>query len=188
MAVASRTFDELQRALVQSRALTDAAEAHGTLVGSLCAAPCSLADWLAEILPEGRAEYSAADSLRAVFESTSGALVDGELGFAPLLPADDAPIGDRALALGEWCQGFLYGLGSGVAVPEASELPGDAAEVLRDMTEITHVDVDPEDDPETSEAAYAELVEFVRVGVQLLYDQLQPMREPRVGASRETLH
>jgi uncharacterized protein YgfB (UPF0149 family) len=188
MAAASRTFDELQRALVQSRALTDAAEAHGTLVGSLCASSCSLADWLAEILPEGRAMDSAADSLRAVFESTSGALVNGTLAFAPLLPTDDAPIGDRALALGEWCQGFLYGLGSGVAVPEAAQLPGEAAEVLRDMTEITRVDVDPDDDPESSEAAYAELVEFVRVGVQLLYDHLQPLRGPRVAGARETLH
>jgi uncharacterized protein YgfB (UPF0149 family) len=188
MAAASRTFDDLQRALVQSRALTDAAEAHGTLVGSLCASPCSLTDWLAEILPEGRADSAAADSLRAVFESTSGALVDGALAFAPLLPADDEPIGDRAVALGEWCQGFLYGLGTGVAVPDASSLPGEAAEVLRDMTEITHVDVDPEDDAESNEAAYAELVEFVRAGVQLLYDHLQPLREPRVTGFPETLH
>ncbi len=110
------------------------------------------------------------------------------MSFAPLLPTDDAPIGDRTLALGEWCQGFLYGLGSGVAVPEASGLPGDAAEVLRDMTEITHVDVDPEDDLESNESAYAELVEFVRVGVQLLYDQLQPLREPREDTAPETLH
>ena len=188
MAAERRTFNDLQRALVQSRALTDAAEAHGTLVGSLCATICSLTDWLAEILPEGRAETGAADSLRAVFESTSDALVGGEMGFAPMLPTDDAPIGDRATALGEWCQGFLYGLGTGVAVPETSSLPGEAAEVLRDMTEITHVDVDPDDDPESNEAAYAELVEFVRAGVQLLYDQLQSLREPRAAASTETLH
>ncbi len=187
MAEASRTFNELQRALVQSRALTDAAEAHGTLVGSLCASHCSLADWLAEILPEGRAESAAADSLRAVFQSTSDALLGGMLGFAPLLPADDEPIGERTLALGEWCQGFLYGLGTGVAVTDASLLPGDAAEVLRDMTEITHVDVDPEDDLESNEEAYAELVEFVRVGVQLLYDQLQAARTPREAAPG-TLH
>ncbi|HTQ37145.1 MAG TPA: UPF0149 family protein [Steroidobacteraceae bacterium] len=188
MATASRTFDELQRALVRCRALADAAEAHGTLVGSLCASPCSLGDWLAEILPEGRAEHSAAESLRAVFESTCGALVDGALSFAPLLPADDAPIDARALALGEWCQGFLYGLGTGVAVPDAAQLPGEAAEVLRDMTEITRVDVDPEDGTESNEAAYAELVEFVRVGVQLLYDHLQPLRAPPPAANRGTLH
>lgn len=188
MAATTRTFDELQRALVQSHALTDAAEAHGTLVGSLCASRCSLQDWLAEILPDGRANDGAADSLRAVFELTAGALVDGELGFQPILPTDDAPIGDRTVALGEWCQGFLYGLGSGVAVPDPDSLKGEAAEVLRDMTEITHVDVDPEDGDESNEAAYAELVEFVRMGVQLLYDHLQPLREPPPRGPREVLH
>jgi uncharacterized protein len=181
-------FDELQRVLSQSHALTDAAEAHGTLVGSLCSMQCSLDDWLAEILPEGRADELCAESLRAIFDTTCGELDDSAMSFQPLLPGDDAPIGDRTSALGEWCQGFLYGLGTGTALPEASGLAGEAAEVVRDMTEITHVDVDPDDDPETNEAAYAELVEFVRVGVQLLYEHLQPLREPVPAGTRETLH
>lgn len=183
----AQSFNELQRVLVQSHALTDAAEAHGTLVGTLCAMPCSLNDWLAEILPEGRADQMSAASLREIFDSTSGALGDGELGFSPLLPHDDAPIGDRTAALGEWCQGFLYGLGSG-ALPDPATMQGEAAEVLRDLTEITHVDVDPEDGIESNEAAYTELVEFVRVGVQLLYEHLQPLREPRPAGPREVLH
>jgi uncharacterized protein len=178
MVVHTHTFDDLQRLLVQAHALTDAAEAHGTLAGALCATRCSLSDWLAEILPDGRSEGLAAASLRAVFDSTAGALIEGRLDFQPLLPDDEAPIAERTAALGEWCQGFLYGLGTGVAVAHADSLQGEAAEVLRDLTEITHVDVDPADDEESNESAYAELVEFVRVGVQLLYDHLQPMREP----------
>lgn len=189
MSLSAHNFDDLQRALVQARALTDAAEAHGTLVGSLCASRFTLADWLAEILPEGRADGMAADSLREVFAETANALVEGAMAFQPLLPADDAPIGDRTSALGEWCQGFLYGLGTGVAVPDPASLSGDAAEVLRDMTQITQVDVDPADDDESNEAAYAELVEFVRVGVQVLFDHLQPLREPPpAGPSPERLH
>lgn len=188
MAVPVHTFDDLQRALVQSHALTDAAEAHGTLVGSLCASRCTLTDWLAEILPDGRAEGLAARQLREVFDATSGALLEGAMGFEPLLPTDDVPITDRTAALGEWCQGFLYGLGTGVAVPDPAALRGEAAEVLRDMTEITHVDVDPADGAESNEAAYAELVEFVRVGVQLLYDHLQPLREPPPDVAPERLH
>lgn len=184
----AQTFDDLQRILMQAHALTDAAEAHGTLVGSLCASRCTLADWLQEILPDGRAEGLAAADLRAVFDSTSGALVEGEMEFQPLLPADDAPITERTTALAEWCQGFLYGLGTGVSVPEASTLEGDAAEVLRDMTAITRVDVDPADGAESNEAAYAELVEFVRVGVQLLYDHLLPLREPPAPQPGERLH
>jgi uncharacterized protein len=188
MALATLTFNELQRALLQSHALTDAAEAHGTLVGSLCASGCSMHDWLAEILPEGEASGEAANSLQAVFDATNDALGDDAMSFQPMLPSDDDPIAQRTSALGEWCQGFLYGLGVGVAVPDVSRLPGEAAEVLRDMTEITHVDVDPQDSDESNEEAYAELVEFVRVGVQLLYDQLQPLREPPRPISRETLH
>lgn len=184
----TRTFDDLQRALVQSHALTDAAEAHGTLVGSLCTGRCSLHEWLGEILPEGRAATLAAESLREVFESTAGSLRSGAFDFQPLLPADDAPISDRTAALGEWCQGFLYGLGTGVAVPEVSNLEGEAAEVLRDLTEITHVDVDPADGDESNEAAYAELVEFVRVGVQLLYEHLQPLRDAPAREPQERLH
>ena len=70
-------------------------------------------------------------------------------------------------------------------MPDAASLQGEAAEVLRDMTEITHVDVDPADDAESNEAAYAELVEFVRVGVQLLFVELAPARgeEPEPGAA-----
>ncbi len=188
MALSTRTFIELQRALTQSRALSDAAEAHGTLVGSLCATRCTLDEWLAEILPDGRAEQGAAASLQEVFDATREALGDSAMTFQPLLPSDDDPISDRTEALGEWCQGFLYGLGTGVAVTDAAALQGEAAEVLRDMTEITHVDVDPDDTEESNEVAYAELVEFVRVGVQLLYEQLQPLRDPSPHRPREVLH
>lgn len=188
MSESALTFDDLQRVLVQAHALTDAAEAHGTLVGALCTAEYSLGDWLGQILPDGRAEVAVAAHLRAIFESTCGSLGEGTLSFAPLLPADDAPISDRTAALGEWCQGFLYGLGSG-ALPEGSALQGDAAEVVRDFTEITHVDVDPDEDEERNEQAYAELVEFVRVGVQLVYAHLTPLREPPPSASTgELLH
>jgi uncharacterized protein YgfB (UPF0149 family) len=50
------------------------------------------------------------------------------------------------------------------------------------------VGVDPDDGTESNEQAFAELVEFVRVGVQLLYEQLQPLREPAVSTARESLH
>src|SRR5688500_12956799 len=73
----AQTSDALQRVLVQAHGLTEAAEAPGTLVGTLCASRCTLSDWLAEILPDGRAEGLAAADLRAVFDSTAGALVEG---------------------------------------------------------------------------------------------------------------
>jgi len=99
------------------------------------------------------------------------------MGFTPLLPEDAQPIDARAAALGQWCQGFLYGLGAS-ALSDARELRGDVGEVVRDLTEITHVGVDARDSLESNEGAYAELVEFVRVGVQLLFDELESLRAP----------
>jgi len=37
---------------------------------------------------------------------------------------------------------------------------------------------DADDDEETNESAYVELVEYVRVGVQLAYEELAPLRTP----------
>jgi uncharacterized protein YgfB (UPF0149 family) len=44
------------------------------------------------------------------------------------------------------------------------------------------VGVDPDESEEENEQAYAELVEFVRVGVQLLFDELAPYRQPQTAA------
>jgi uncharacterized protein YgfB (UPF0149 family) len=43
--------------------------------------------------------------------------------------------------------------------------------------------VDSTQDEESNEAAYAELVEFVRVGVQLVYEELGVLRPPAAPAS-----
>ena len=92
-----------------------------------------------------------------------------------LLPSDAQSLESRTAALAQWCQGFLYGLGSG-SIPDVGGLPGDVGEIVRDLTEITRAGVDDGDGEESNEGAYAELVEFVRVGVQLLFEELAPVR------------
>jgi uncharacterized protein YgfB (UPF0149 family) len=170
------SYVAFQQALSQSRSLSDAAEAHGTLAGALCAARgFRFEDWLAEILPEGQAAPAADDMLREVFAATGVALDDEELSFQPLLPADQDPLDARTAALGEWCHGFLYGLGAG-ALPDLKGMQGEVGEILRDLTEITHVAVDAQSGEEANESAYVELVEFVRMGVQILFEELRPLR------------
>ena len=156
--------------------MSEPAEAHGTLAGSLCTAVTyRFEDWLLEILPEGRAQAAAAAALREVYARTAQALVGVDATFDLLLPEDEQPIDARAAALAQWCQGFLYGLGSRV-IQDASGLPGDAGEVVRDLTEITRVGIDDGDSLESNESAFTELVEFVRVGVQLVFAELEPVR------------
>lgn len=180
-------YAHIQSTLAASHALADAAEAHGTLAGALCAlVPYRLEDWLAEILPEGVPAASAAPALQTLYQATVAALTDRQMEFDLLIPGEDRPIEERTQALTAWCSGFLYGLGSsGTADPQ--RLPGDIGEIVRDLTEITRADVDAADSAEANESALAELVEFVRVGVQLVFDELEPLRE-RHGARDQVLH
>ena len=176
-------YDYIQQLLLQERSLADAAEAHGTLAGCLCAVQgYRLEDWLREILPEGRATPGTTAALEELFTATTAALLQPDMEFELLLPADEQPIEVRTAALAQWCQGFLYGLGAG-AVPDVSELPGEVGEVVRDFIEISRAGVDSSQDEESNEAAYAELVEFVRVGVQLLYEELGVLRPPPTPAA-----
>jgi uncharacterized protein len=176
-------YSDIQQLLLAQRSLAEAAEAHGTLTGGLCAtAEYRLDDWLREILPEGRADPAAAAALHQLYAATAGALAEPDMQFAPLLPADAQPIAARTAALAEWCQGFLYGLGAG-SIPDAGRLPGEVGEFVRDLAEITRASVDASQDDDSNESAYAELVEFVRVGVQLLYEELAPARRAPPAAA-----
>lgn len=171
-------FDDLDQAFSQGNAPVDPAEAHGSLCGALCAVPgYRLQDWMDEVLPDATrgSALRARNLLQAVFDETAQSLGGGEMDFAPLLPDDESALEARVEALAEWCGGFLYGLGVG-RVPSLDTVPGEVGEVLRDFTEISKAAVGAEAE-ETNEAAYVELVEFVRAGTQLVYEELAGHRD-----------
>jgi uncharacterized protein len=171
------SFSEIQRVLADERSMTDAAEAHGTLAGALCTSSTyRFEDWLQEILPEGRAQPISTGALRGLYFLTTETLSSAEMSFEPLLPEDAQPLDERAAALSQWCVGFLYGLGSG-SIQDVSKLPGEVGEVVRDFDELTRVGVGTGESEEENESAYVELVEFVRVGVQLVFEELESLRE-----------
>ena len=175
-------YSHVQQLLAQEHSLADAAEAHGMLAGCLCAAAgFRFEDWLKEILPDGRAAPAAAASLQELYAATAAALLQPDMEFELLLPADDEPLATRTAALARWCQGFLYGLGAG-AIPDMKQLPGEVGEIVRDLSEITRAGVDADQDEQANESAYAELVEFARVGVQLLFEELAALRRPSTSA------
>jgi uncharacterized protein len=183
-------YAQIQRLMSECRAVTEPAEAHGSLAGALCATDdYGVEDWLAEILPEGAVpEETAVLSLRALYEATRAALTDTQMQFDLLMPDDDEPIERRAEALTLWCNGFVYGLGSGGA-PDPERLPGDAGEIVRDLAQIMRAGVDEREGIEANETALAELVEFVRVGVQVVFEELSALRQPLpTRPSRLQLH
>lgn len=188
--MSSTAFYDLDETLRRAGAACDAAESHGTLCGALCAGVDSEAAWLDHILDEargsGEAQQACRRALLALCDETRHKLRAGVLEFSPLLPEDEAGLADRTDALGEWCQGFLYGMGLAGARLDTEELSEETGEVLKDMGQIAQAGFDGEDSEE-DETAYAEIVEYVRVGVQLLYEELQPSLKATVMPPPDTL-
>lgn len=160
----SANFEACREVLDEAEAAADPAEAHGILCGLLCArntpAP---SEWAAEVLGDAAASAACRGWFEQALAEAGAALESPDCTFVPLLPDDGRPIDERVAALGRWTSGFLYGIGLGGALePEAAR-----DEVLADFAELARLDPDCEAD-EDSERGYAELVEFLRVGVMLI--------------------
>jgi uncharacterized protein len=171
------TFPEIARVLAGAGSAVPAAESHGCLCGALCtSADYTLDRWLEEIVPATPAVAEAdTGTLQLLFADTLRALRGEEMEFEPLLPDDDSVLAERTAAISEWCHGFLYGFGT--SRRGAAELPPDVDEILRDFAEIGRAGVDSGEAGEGEEEAYAEVVEYVRVGVQLIHDELADARD-----------
>jgi yecA family protein len=176
-------FDELDAALHRCGASWDAAQSHGLLAGRLTVAGVAAGpDWLLQVL-EGTAENDALRQetqrmLDALYQGTFWALSERLSEFTPLLPGDESDAESRTRALAHWCEGFLHGLVSSehgeTLKKRLAEEP--LADIIRDMLQITRAAVDEESDDEVNEAAYAEIVEYVRVAAQLAYEELSDIR------------
>lgn len=179
-------FEAVEQALADGGSAVHAAEAHGCLCGALCARRVYLpAEWLEELLadpddPQAPAEVSG--PLAELYERSGADLAGDDLHFALLLPDDQAALQERVAALSEWCQGFLYGFGASGTLPR-TDLSDEVQEFLTDLAELTRVDAQSEMG-ETEEEAYAELVEYVRMGVQLIFAELSAARagQPSSGS------
>lgn len=95
----------------------------------------------------------------------------GECDFYPLLPNDDEPLNQRTDALAEWCQSFLFGLAAG-GIKDFSTLPDQVGEISRDLVEFSQARHNSLEEDEQDEFAHVELVEYIRVAVQLIFEEL----------------
>ncbi|MCH8504282.1 MAG: UPF0149 family protein [Ectothiorhodospiraceae bacterium] len=183
MAVDLPAFADLEQALTDVGAAIGASESHGVLCGALSAsADAPAAAWIAQVLdgtePTGEPARRCLEALALTYQATREGLEDSNMDFQLLLPADDAAPGVLAEALGAWCTGYLFGLGSSERKMDDAALPADVREALGSLAEIARVDSEAAE--ESDQDAYQELVEFVRVAVLLVREQLQPVkrREP----------
>jgi uncharacterized protein YgfB (UPF0149 family) len=160
------------------------AELHGLLLGRSCAgAGFELEPWLRDAaeLIDSEPQEQVRQALIGLQEMVKGELSGSEVTVILLLPTDEAPLAERAQALGEWCQGFLAGFG--LAAGDMA-LSAEAIEVLQDLASIAQVQ-DALDESEDGENDYMEVMEYLRVAPLLLFTECA---KPLAAVPKPSLH
>ncbi len=172
-------FYALEDALLRLDAGFSAAEVHGIATAVLAVNNnYDFKAWLAQILKGDTQDIfyqEAMQLLRLVYQATLTALNSNSLDFALLMPPETEDLSAQVEALQKWAQGFAFGLAiSGLG--SLQDLPDDTREWVEDLIKIGaagEVDVADEDE---SEQALDELLSFIRVGVLLMNEEMQPIK------------
>lgn len=186
-------YDEINDALKRINVEQDGAEVHGTLCGLFCTvngltAPFWLDNTLTETPEEDAYTVDALASeshsiLTQLFTVTEKQLSAEGFAFELFLPDDNSGLYTRVEALSHWCQGFLFGLSQG-GLTDPEGLPGELSDIVKDIVEISRAESYELDDDQQDEKDFMELVEFVRVAIQLFVDEMQQFQveEPEDGS------
>lgn len=160
------------------------AELHGLLLGRSCAgAGFEIDPWLVDAteLLGAAPQDNVRQALIGLQEMVKTELSGSDVTIVLLLPGDDAPLQERASALGQWCQGFLGGFG---LTARDTALSSEAMEVLQDLSAIAQVQ-NALDESEDGENDYMEVMEYLRVAPLLLFSECA---KPVAPAAKPSLH
>ena len=169
-------FDETARALETKLNMDEMAESHGLLCGLFSAWPNL--EWgqfkIACKARELPAEFDDESSsvMQALLESSRIQLNDPDLAVGLWLPGDDEPLPVRTAALAAWCSGYLTGLTESCG-PCLMQVSDDVTEVVTDLGEISQAIATADSEDEVEESAFEEIVEFVRVAILLVQEELR---------------
>lgn len=184
MPTSSSPYTAFAALLASSGHPVSPAELHGLLLGRSCAgAGFAIDAWLvdaAELLGAAPQD-NVRQALIGLQEMVKGELCGDEVTVVLLLPSDDAPLGERAAAIGQWCQGFLGGFG---LTAGDSALSAEAMEVLQDLSAIAQVQ-NALEESEDGENDYMEVMEYLRVAPLLLFSECA---KPVAAAAKPSLH
>ncbi|GAA5217219.1 UPF0149 family protein [Corallincola platygyrae] len=184
-------FEEFNELLDKFKLLASAAEVHGVISGLVCGGiPLDGRSWrapLADLVNEGFALPSdLADATDRVYQHVCQVLVDESLTFAPLLPEDEVDLAQRVDAMADWVEGFLAGFA--VACGGLESASDELKEIIADLAELSRVSLGDEDeDPDEMEAAFIEVVEYLRVSAIFCFNELG-YRETSAAESKPRLH
>jgi hypothetical protein len=187
-------FSQIESALQALEADTNPSEIHGTLCGMLCATSDTQANsWFQSLIPASDANdllaKEARHTLVILYDETQRQLNDPTCDFQLLLPDEGTDLGTRSISLGDWCQGFVMGLIMS-GLKDFRKMPENSAEAAQDIVEISRIGSNYlTEGGEEDAAALEELIEYVRVGVLLINEELHPSRAaPALTPETNNIH
>lgn len=173
-------YQQLAAQLANQGILISPAETHGVVLGMMSVKPQDLQadEVLATIMQlneeeEIDDEKSFLQFLAAMVEQAREMLFSQGFDVQLLLPQDDNNLEDQAVALSHWCRGYVFGLVA-AGLQDFKTLPKDAAEIIQDVLHISEMSADLDEQGNEEEKAFFEIEQFVRVGVQLVFEELNP--------------
>ncbi len=172
-------FSTVNDALSSGGSLVRAAECHGVLCGILCTTGSTdMQGWVRHLFASRDESVDiSANALKILHDVHQGTLAEinhETFDFSLLLPEQESALDDRMLALSDWCSGFSLGLSMGGLQDKMLD-NDDVREFIQDVQYIAEACVKPESDSdENTEQSLVEIVEYLRMGVLLLNEELQP--------------
>ncbi|GMQ91160.1 MAG: YecA family protein [Gammaproteobacteria bacterium] len=180
-------YQQLADQLVSQGALVSPAETHGVVLGMTSVKPQELqADEVLATIIQLNEEEETSDQesflqfLAAMVEQAREMLFSQGFDVQLLLPQDGNSLRDQTLALSRWCRGYIFGLVA-AGLRDFKQLPKDAAEIIQDVLQISEINTDLDEQGDEEEKAFFEIEQFVRVGVQLVFEELNPPVAPTDG-------
>lgn len=181
-------YSKISKALSAAELFTSAAETHGILSGIICGGDnlnsSSWATHFNDIVNEGLGLPIATKKIvEELYANTIKQCAGNNLTFTLLLPNDDRPLAERAESVAQWSQGFLAGFG--MVQQNLNKAEDDIQEIIRDIRDISQLELDADDEGEETEVAYVDIVEYLRVAAMLCFDYFSASKNNK---EKQTLH
>ncbi len=179
-------YFELNQVLNSTTLKLHPSQTHGLICGIICGNLNSHVAW-EELIVGDKSSEKVHETLHQLYDASSQLLREFLFDFKLILPVDSQPLPARAEALTLWCQGFLTGLKL-VNIPIVDREPSEVTEAINDIIEIAKMNYEEVVASEEDEAAYTELVEFIRMAIILIYQDLHEDNAESALSSSGQLH
>lgn len=176
-------FQQLSEVLEPYAELESPSFIQGMLIGLICVDnEIQEAAWIKKLIEEAQiksVKESFLKTLHELYLATDKGLNGSGFELILCLPDDNEALVTRAAMLGQVCEGVIYGIGlAGGLNDMENTLSEQVREVINDLSEIARIDVSSlageVEDVEQIENDLNELTEFVKVGVMILNEELNP--------------